>query len=250
MQLEFWRNIGRESGDGGTSRRFLPTPTATSYGTNQGGGAGRVGPIRPSLQTMAKTGELTSYAEGSPARTYQKPVQAEGSRGRGAACSSRPFAWLQYLSLGTFCWRTSQRSLLGGWIEYSASWPRSGMTQNGTAYRLQTLAHRISATGYLSLEQKREIFPTPIVGDSRAAGSRKKRSCLSLTDVVCRGRRRWPPPAASATRPRGNPESLSVQRRILAGKQVALSQTVSGMLNPEFVEWLMGFPSVLTDLYV
>lgn len=33
---------------------FLPTPTASSYGTNQGGGAGRVGKARPSLETMAR----------------------------------------------------------------------------------------------------------------------------------------------------------------------------------------------------
>lgn len=32
-----------------------PTPTATRYGTNQGGAAGRTGPVRPSLDTLAKT---------------------------------------------------------------------------------------------------------------------------------------------------------------------------------------------------
>lgn len=34
--------------------RDWPTPTATAYGTNQGGSAGRVGPIRPSLETLVK----------------------------------------------------------------------------------------------------------------------------------------------------------------------------------------------------
>lgn len=33
---------------------LLPTPTACSYGSNQGGAAGRVGPVRHSLQSMAK----------------------------------------------------------------------------------------------------------------------------------------------------------------------------------------------------
>lgn len=32
---------------------FWPTPSASSYGSNQGGSAGRVGRIRPSLQTLA-----------------------------------------------------------------------------------------------------------------------------------------------------------------------------------------------------
>jgi len=36
------------------SRGVYPTPTATEYGSNQGGGSGRTGEIRPSLQTMAR----------------------------------------------------------------------------------------------------------------------------------------------------------------------------------------------------
>ena len=35
---------------------LLPTPSAVSYGTNQGGGMGRIGPVRPSLETMARSG--------------------------------------------------------------------------------------------------------------------------------------------------------------------------------------------------
>jgi hypothetical protein len=35
-------------------RGMYPTPAATSYGTNQGGAAGRVGKVRPSLETMAQ----------------------------------------------------------------------------------------------------------------------------------------------------------------------------------------------------
>jgi hypothetical protein len=37
-----------------TGSGSLPTPSATSYGTNHGGGMGRVGPVRPSLETMAR----------------------------------------------------------------------------------------------------------------------------------------------------------------------------------------------------
>ena len=38
----------------GMARGLWPTPAATPYGTNQGGSAGRVGPIRESLDTMAR----------------------------------------------------------------------------------------------------------------------------------------------------------------------------------------------------
>jgi len=37
---------------------ILPTPTATQYGNNQGGAAGRVGPVRHSLGSLAKKGIL------------------------------------------------------------------------------------------------------------------------------------------------------------------------------------------------
>lgn len=37
----------------GRGSGLLPTPSATGYGTNQGGSAGRTGKVRPSLQQMA-----------------------------------------------------------------------------------------------------------------------------------------------------------------------------------------------------
>jgi hypothetical protein len=40
----------------GWKGHLLPTPSAMEYGTNQGGGMGRTGPIRPSLGTMARKG--------------------------------------------------------------------------------------------------------------------------------------------------------------------------------------------------
>lgn len=40
----------------GNGLGLLPTPTAVSYGSNQGGAAGRVGPKRHSLRSMARNG--------------------------------------------------------------------------------------------------------------------------------------------------------------------------------------------------
>lgn len=39
---------------GNGSGSWLPTPSATSYGSNQGGAAGRVGKVRESLESMAR----------------------------------------------------------------------------------------------------------------------------------------------------------------------------------------------------
>lgn len=40
----------------------------------------------------------------------------------------------------------------------------------------------------------------------------------------------------------------SVQRRKEIGKSIELSMTVDGALNPQWVEWLMGWPRGWTDL--
>lgn len=46
------KSAPRIADNGGGS--LLPTPSASSYGTNKGGAAGRVGSARPSLETMAR----------------------------------------------------------------------------------------------------------------------------------------------------------------------------------------------------
>jgi hypothetical protein len=45
------------------------------------------------------------------------------------------------------CWRTSQISLLTGWEQFSESWPRQGMTQNGRAYERRMWAPAIAEIG-------------------------------------------------------------------------------------------------------
>lgn len=52
----------------------IPTPTATRYGTNRGGGAGRVGNFRISIHRMASFGILPSHPKGSLNREYLEQV--------------------------------------------------------------------------------------------------------------------------------------------------------------------------------
>jgi hypothetical protein len=71
----------------------------------------------------------------------------------------------------------------------------------------------------------------------------------NLETVV--GKNVWPSPAASDNRDRNNLGSPAIQRRKEKGKQIMLSQSVaetSGALNPEWIEWLMGWPLGWTDL--
>jgi hypothetical protein len=53
---------------------FLPTPSASSYGSNRGGAAGRTGKVRPSLGTLAKQGELPGHPRGQLSPEWIEPV--------------------------------------------------------------------------------------------------------------------------------------------------------------------------------
>lgn len=57
----------------------MPTPSASSYGSNQGGAAGRTGKVRHSLQSMAKMGLLP---------TPTKANQLSPSMSKWAGCRS------------------------------------------------------------------------------------------------------------------------------------------------------------------
>ena len=99
----------------------------------------------------------------------------------------------------TSSWRTSQSSVFGGWELLSETWPQSGMTRSGTAYRVRPLA----PTTY---ELASGFLPTPVhseTGYRRTAYSQGGR---------------------------------------------ALSTVVGGPVNPEYQEWMMGFPVGWTDV--
>lgn len=57
-----FRLVPEELDTSETESGLLPTLTAQNYGTNQGGAAGRVGKVRPSLETMARRGLLPTLS--------------------------------------------------------------------------------------------------------------------------------------------------------------------------------------------
>ena len=75
----------------------------------------------------------------------------------------------------------------------------------------------------------------------------------NLEERVAIEQKMWPTPNASDNRDRGNMSDPAIQRRIAKGKQVGLTMAVKdkpgkGTLNPEWVEWLMGYPQGWTDI--
>ncbi len=206
--------------------KLLPTPSAVSYGSNRGGGMGRVGPVRHSLDAMARKGlwptptsvqgrgaesrlasrqargrntvplylneaVSMSSAAASPARISPSPERARALAASAAAYGRNTPELLANYDPATSSWKTSQHCFLEGLETFSEIWPRSGMMRNGIAYALPTLAPLTGATGFGSSPSHSIPTPTPTAGDAKASGSRNTSSSkahpgVSLTDFVKR----------------------------------------------------------------
>lgn len=116
-----------------------------------------VQPMSWSGDSLAKTSAFTAKAPELP-----EPVQVSGV---GYAV---PFAWYDQ---STQLWRTWQRCLTGEWAEFSETWPRSGMTRNGIAYQLPTLA-------FPTLGIASGLLPTLGANESKGSQRRRYRSSI------------------------------------------------------------------------
>lgn len=159
----------------------------------------------------------TCSAEDSPARTCHTRGTVLALRANEAVCGESSRESFANFDRESSSWKTSQRSLLGGWTSFSENWPRSGMMRSGRAFELPTLERRTDETDSSS---SRGWWMTPSVMDSF-------------------------------------PFSETSQERVRRQKQVMLVHQVndsvavrvgghSGM-NPDWEGQLMGFPAGWTS---
>jgi hypothetical protein len=131
-------------------------------------------------------------------------------------------------------WVTRQLTLQGTQELFSATWPPAGMIVDGTAYPLPRSARLISETGC-------GLWASPCVGD--ATGGRTSKGKARQGETGLRKQvQMWPTP-------KGTPSEPDYARR---GREKSggddLTTVVGGQLNPQFVEWLMGWPLEWTAL--
>jgi hypothetical protein len=163
-------------------------------------------------------------------------------------------------------WRTRQCSLLEDWEESLATFPRWGSMRNGECWERETWEPLTNGTGSgswptptvcwnynrpgasatsgMGLASAVRLWPTPRAQSATGTGPSRVGNRTDLQTAV----KLWPTPQASDNRNRGTLTTPAIARRIDAGKQVMLSMSVNGPLNPDWVEWLMGWPIGLTDL--
>ena len=187
---------------------------------------------------------LMSYLADSRARTSAQQAEALGWMGSEADYGEKWHGLFARYSLSQYSWRTPQCSLLGDSDEFSETWPRWGSMRNGASYLRPMPALPIceSASG---------LWQTPVADDAvnRARGKWNSRGEPKLSAQVLN----WPTPRARDAQPEGLEAG---RRRVEKYSTCSLSTAVNsdaevataGLLNPSWVEWLMGWPIGWTDL--
>lgn len=232
---------------GGLSRQSRSNPTAlTPSGTvrtTDSSTASRSTPMCEPSTVAPGAERSTSSAADSRVRTSASPDTASASSAaNGAACgASTPESFARF-DPATCSWKTHQGSRDSASESSSPTWPRAGMMLRGRCYRLPNAERRISATECGSSP----AWPTPCASDHRGPGVNG--ACRDRLDyAVERGmtkHRVYPTPRTRGLC--GGSGSYEMLERMVQDGTMTPEEKRGvgngGRLNPEFVEWLMGWP--------
>jgi hypothetical protein len=198
---------------------------------------------------------LTWCLGASPARTSAWPARATDSTEPGPGFGWKwPGSFAKW-DRGTSSWKTRQHSLLGGWDEFSETWPRWGSMRDGECLALETPAHLIS-------ERESGLWLTPCATDAKpiTGGNLYQTQTGSVRHMRPDGKSSNRGLAAQVTFPTPVSKSPTGGRMGLDGGAHALAHLLAnhgaqavkeltgGSLNPTWVEWLMGWPIEWTAL--
>lgn len=274
----------REQGEESSAESFADIPQSVLLRSNHTAAAcyssvsetescrdSRSGMMSPHSTVARGEGELTSCAAGSRARTFQLPEKEQDSTAIAPASGEKCRESLAKYDRVWRLWKIRQRSLLGGLIEFSETFPRWGMTVAGALYRLPTpcileelrrLITSANESGYLVRmptaygfsKDWRSNGPSgnelgrAVNNLARSVDTRSMSNLLESTDArtaTSKGSTRIPTPCSQDAKNSTLPPSQA-ERDSIPGYLIR-SEEAGGSLNPNWVEWLMGWPIGWTD---
>lgn len=217
---------GLESIDGGAVLRPLHFAKSMPVAEHASHCAGRAcqsstisGCSMPTISNCSDCRCLTCCAAGSLAKMLAEPPSntepAKGSSDRNQVCGSSISGLSKRSARGGPSSKTLKICAIGDWEQSSHNSLRSGTMRNGISYPLAPLAHLTKEKGY-------GFWPTPVKSDYKGAVS------------LARANERW----------KRSSRGVTLAEHITRTEQIE----VGGNLNPNFVEWLMGYPIGWTDL--
>ena len=193
--------------------------------------------------------ESMSLREDSPARTLAPQDDKPELKASEVGCGVKSPVLLASYNPDTQSWKTSQTSLVAtgddGLDEFLETWPRSGMTRSGIAYQLPRLARTTTEIGS-------GYWRTPAAANGSQGPKSKEfyehcrktgQSTVTLVDEVRHTPAHWPTPTA-----RDFKDGPAPYYRDGILQKDTVGRAIGGPVNPQFSEWLMGFPIGHTDL--
>jgi len=168
----------------------------------------------PSMEQNGK-GKLTLLPEGSPAKIFHAPEKELELTASEAVCGEKWRESLVKFDLDTFSWKTHQCLWEEVLPELLVTLPKWGLIQNGVLWERTTLPRLTSATESGS-------WPTPSARDWKDSPGMAKSSI--------------------------NQDGTKRNRLDQLPRQIYHENQTGGLLNPNWVEWLMGWPVGWTDL--
>lgn len=165
--------------------------------------------------------QLTLCAGGSRAKTSAMPESALGSKELVADYGANTSESFARFDRDSSSWRTSQRCLFGGWIEFSGTWPPAGTMRNGECYRPANWERHTHESGCFAL-------PTATKSDAGCG------------EIMCETR------PDSIT---GKPRKINANGETWSCGLGRIFRIATGLpIHPSFSEWLMGFPTGWSEL--
>lgn len=164
-----------------------------------------------------QTDQSTSSTADSPARISVLRAMVRAWLASAAAWFSRYFGSSVKSGRPSFSSKTCRPLGPAAENEWSKNWPRSGMTVDGTCYPLTTWERRTRGNAGSS-------WPTPRAADAE----KNQRSMSGILNEVAR---------------KGAPQDLISAVRLRPTQSAVRVETpAGGQLNPQWIEWLMGYP--------
>jgi hypothetical protein len=184
---------------------------------------------------------LTWFQEDFPVRTFHAQGEVQELTESVAVCGLRWQELSMKYCLVTSTWKTHQCLWDEDLPESSVILPRWGMTRSGVLYQHPTLERPISG---IESGSKLNDWPTPRANDAEKRGKidhNNPRNGLPAAVL------KFPTPVAKDAKASLSPADYrrkSPHLEIVAGE----GSLDAGRLNPNWVEWLMGWPIGWTDL--
>jgi hypothetical protein len=200
---------------------------------------------------------LTWFQEGFRAKTSASQAKATALTESDQDSGQKWRGWFAKYDRDSCSWKTAQCSLLEDLDEFSETWPQWGLMRNGACWEQTMSVPPIeeSASGFWATPTTMDSLP-PKSAEAlhrEATVARPGRSKpANLRDQVS-NQHMWPTPSARDWKDTpGMTKHLPDRNRTdqLARRIFAVEETPAGggTLNPDWVEWLMGWPIGWTDL--